>query len=94
MPSSRQPTDDLERAPLMYEYTESLGDASPKHKHKRGKGNDAHARDETQDDDYRPEWSPNPRDEEKEKDRPRTLIVCFDGTGDQFDSDVSFNMLT
>lgn len=75
--------------------TESLGDASPKHKHdggKREKKKDAHKRDDAHDDGYRPEWKPNPRDDKKERNRPRTLIVCFDGTGDQFDSDVSFNI--
>ena len=30
-------------------------------------------------------WVPDPADEPG---RPRTLVLCFDGTGDQFDDDV------
>ncbi len=32
-------------------------------------------------------WVPNPFDP-REKARARTLVICFDGTGDQFDDDV------
>jgi uncharacterized protein (DUF2235 family) len=32
-------------------------------------------------------WMPHPEDTEKHPNR--TLILCFDGTGDQFDDDVS-----
>ena len=32
-------------------------------------------------------WVPDPL---KEKGRARTLVLCFDGTGDQFDDDVCF----
>jgi len=34
-------------------------------------------------------WVPDPSLPE-EKGRARTLVLCFDGTGDQFDDDVSF----
>lgn len=32
-------------------------------------------------------WLPHPNSK-----RARTLVLCFDGTGDQFDSDVSFRL--
>lgn len=98
MPVRKSPNDP-EARPLLpvtpLSSSESLGEG-PKHKHGKGTGKgarirDAHARDETHDDNYRPEWAPNPHNKDEEKYRPRTLIVCFDGTGDQFDSDVSLN---
>lgn len=38
---------------------------------------------------YSPFWVPNPESPAERDTRPRTLVLCFDGTGDQFDDDVS-----
>ena len=38
---------------------------------------------------YTPVWVPNPESADERDVRPRTLVLCFDGTGDQFDDDVS-----
>ena len=41
-------------------------------------------------------WIPDPNDSwsdpkhPEQKTRPRTLVLCFDGTGDQFDDDVGW----
>lgn len=40
-------------------------------------------------DSYRPFWIPYPNSPAEKNNRPRTLVLCFDGTGDQFDDDVS-----
>lgn len=40
-------------------------------------------------DSYRPFWIPYPNSPAEKNTRPRTLVLCFDGTGDQFDDDVS-----
>lgn len=40
-------------------------------------------------DSYRPFWIPYPNSLAEKNTRPRTLVLCFDGTGDQFDDDVS-----
>ena len=36
-----------------------------------------------------PVWVPDPEAADERDVRPRTLVLCFDGTGDQFDDDVS-----
>lgn len=38
---------------------------------------------------YKPVWVPDPESPTEKDSRPRTLVLCFDGTGDQFDDDVS-----
>lgn len=38
---------------------------------------------------YKSVWVPDPESPTEKDSRPRTLVLCFDGTGDQFDDDVS-----
>lgn len=38
---------------------------------------------------YKSVWVPDPESPIEKDSRPRTLVLCFDGTGDQFDDDVS-----
>lgn len=40
---------------------------------------------------YVPVWIPDPESTAERDTRPRTLVLCFDGTGDQFDDDVSIS---
>lgn len=40
---------------------------------------------------YLPVWIPDPESTAERDTRPRTLVLCFDGTGDQFDDDVSIS---
>ena len=42
---------------------------------------------------HSPMWVPDPESHAERHTRPRTLVLCFDGTGDQFDESVSIRRL-